>query len=185
MSRAAYNLEFFPRRRSGFKDAGFAMEQFSQVITGDCFVYSKHASHLFLMLDLDPQSPDHTSVTFTEQNRLCALISRVCQGAKSIFFLRSNRSDCCSCSGTRPKFQRCPVNCRARFVHPSRGPNRWVPIYPLALPALCHYKCFSMIFFTEEELLQLTLAKRATRVALTLFLLSSDSERQPKATVCD
>jgi hypothetical protein len=42
-----------------------------------------------------------------------------------------------------------------------------------------------MIFFTEEELLQVTLAKRATRRALTLFLLSSDSERQPIATVCD
>src|SRR6266487_5256119 len=64
MSRAANDLEFFPRRRSGFKDAGFTVEQFSQVITGDCFVDSKHTSHLFLMLDFDPQSPDHTSVTF-------------------------------------------------------------------------------------------------------------------------
>ncbi len=149
MSRAAYNLEFFPRRRSGFKDAGFAMEQFSQVITGDCFVYSKHTSHLFLMLDFDPQSPDHTSVTFTEP-LVCADIKSLSRSQIN-FFLRSNRSDCCSCSGRRPKFQRCPVNCRARFVHPSRGPNRWVPIYPLALPALCHYKCFSMIFFHRRR----------------------------------
>jgi len=38
------------------------------------------------MLDFDPQSPDHTSVTFTEPNRFCAPISKVCQGAKTIFF---------------------------------------------------------------------------------------------------
>src|SRR2546429_6310704 len=84
MSRAAYNLQFFPRRRSGFEDAGFAVEQFSQVITGDCFVYSKHTSHLFLMLDFDPQSPDHTSVHLS--NRLLAPMSKACQGAKTIFF---------------------------------------------------------------------------------------------------
>src|SRR6059058_3722960 len=99
MSRAAYNLQFFPRRRSGFKDAGFAMEQFSQVIAGDCFVYSKHTSHLFLMLDFDPQSPDHTSVTFTEL-AFCADIKSLSRSQNN-FFLSSNRSDCCSCSGRR------------------------------------------------------------------------------------
>src|SRR6266516_2649957 len=101
MSRAAYNLEFFPRRRSGFKDAGFAMEQFRQVITGDCFVYSKHTSHLFLMLDFDPQSPDHTSVTFTEP-LLCADAKSLSRSQNS-FFLRSNRIDCCSLFGEAPE----------------------------------------------------------------------------------
>src|SRR6266446_4463246 len=94
MSRAAYNLEFFPRRRSGFEDAGFAVEQFSQVITGDCFVYSKHTSHLFLMLDFNPQSSDHTSVTFTEP-LLCADIKSLSR-SQNDFFLRSNRSNGCS-----------------------------------------------------------------------------------------
>src|SRR5437870_11870467 len=102
MSRAAYNLEFFPRRRSGFKDAGFAMEQFSQVITGDCFVDSKHTSHLFLMLDFDPQSPDHTSVTLTDP--LFAPRSRVCQGAKQ-FFLRSIRRSNAALRGSSTEFR--------------------------------------------------------------------------------
>src|SRR5437667_12894242 len=84
MSRAAYDLEFFPCRRSGFKDAGFAVEQFSQVITGDCFVHSKHTSHLFLMLDFDPQSPDHTSVTFTEP-LLCADIKSLSRSQNKFF----------------------------------------------------------------------------------------------------
>src|SRR6266540_1330708 len=103
MSRAAYNLEFFPRRRSGFEDAGFAVEQFSQVITGDCFVHSKHTSHLFLMLDFDPQSPDHTSVTFTEQ-LFCPDLKSLSRSQNN-FFLRSSRSNRCSCSGMRPMFQ--------------------------------------------------------------------------------
>src|SRR6266516_616459 len=122
MSRAANDLEFFPRRRSGFEDAGFAVEQFSQVITGDCFVHSKHTSHLFLMLDFDPQSPDHTSVTFTEP-LLCADIKSLSRSQNN-FFLRSSHGNGSSCSGS-PRFQRRLVNCRGRFVLASRGPNRW------------------------------------------------------------
>src|SRR2546425_4684652 len=83
MSRAAYHLESFPRRRNGLKDAGFTVEQFGQVISRDCFVDSKHNSHLFLMLDFDPQSPDQTSVTLTDP--LFEPIPKVCQEAKQSF----------------------------------------------------------------------------------------------------
>src|SRR3989442_15899729 len=133
MSRAANDLEFFPRRRSGFKDAGFTVEQFSQVISRDCFVDSKHTSHLFLMLDFDPQSPDHTSVTLTDP--LFAPISKVCQGAKTILsplksrkrqplFGEASDATTASCQLQRPI---CPCQSQA---------GSWVPIYRLALRGL-------------------------------------------------
>jgi len=54
------------------------------------------------MLDFDPQSPDHTSVTFTEL-LFCAHIKSLSR-SQNIFFLRSNRRNGCSCSGRRPRF---------------------------------------------------------------------------------
>src|SRR6266404_7450452 len=47
ISGPANDLEFLARWRSALEDSRLAMEQFSQVVTSECFVDFIHVSHLF------------------------------------------------------------------------------------------------------------------------------------------
>src|SRR5207249_6259189 len=67
VSGPTHNLESFARWRSAFKDSRLAVEQFSQVVTGDRLVHFIHNSHLFpfpvLMRDTGVTHTNYTSKT--------------------------------------------------------------------------------------------------------------------------
>src|SRR2546423_3758163 len=89
----AHNLESFARWRSAFKDARLAMEQFSQVVTCDCFVHFIHFSHLFpfscfLIRDLVVTHELHLQERETQPR------SRTCQAIKWKFCSPSQAGKC-------------------------------------------------------------------------------------------